>query len=188
MSSDPITPESPRLCACGCGTPVADYRARYVGLHYIPNIAERLAAKVSFAEGDNCHYFTGSTRNGYGEIYYNGKRHYAHRVAWELVNGPIPKGQLVCHRCDNPLCCRVSHMFLGSITDNINDMWRKGRGKNAPFERGEKQWNSKMVPDQVRDIRNKATTQSQASIAREYGMSTPGINAIVLRRSWKHIE
>jgi hypothetical protein len=52
---------------------------------------------------------------------------YAHRVAWLLVNGPIPDDLKVCHRCDVPSCCNPAHLFLGTQADNLNDARAKGR-------------------------------------------------------------
>lgn len=65
--------------------------------------------------------------DGYGRVKYKGKSYRAHRVAWELVNGEIEDGLLVLHRCDNPLCCNPSHLFLGTQQDNMTDKKQKGR-------------------------------------------------------------
>jgi len=51
----------------------------------------------------------------------------AHRWMWQQVNGPIPAGLYVCHRCDNPPCCNPDHLFLGTPTDNMRDAMKKGR-------------------------------------------------------------
>lgn len=53
----------------------------------------------------------------------------AHRVAWELTNGPIYQGGHVLHYCDNPPCCNPTHLFLGDQRANNADMIAKGRLK-----------------------------------------------------------
>lgn len=54
---------------------------------------------------------------------------YAHRVAWLIAKGQIESNLFVLHKCDNPLCCNVDHLFLGTHQDNMDDMKRKGRSK-----------------------------------------------------------
>jgi hypothetical protein len=55
-----------------------------------------------------------------------------YRAVWERANGPIPEGMFVCHRCDNPRCVNVDHLFLGTAFDNNHDMIAKGRQHRAP--------------------------------------------------------
>jgi len=57
----------------------------------------------------------------------------AHRVAWTVTNGLIPKKMNVLHHCDVPSCCNPAHLFLGSQKDNVQDMMSKGRhGSRLP--------------------------------------------------------
>ncbi len=66
-------------------------------------------------------------------LWYNGKPTTTHRIVREMGHGPIPKGMVVCHKCDNPTCVRPSHLFLGTYEDNMQDASKKGRlprGKN----------------------------------------------------------
>ena len=75
-----------------------------------------------------CYQWDGARdKNGYGRYKVNGKNVKAHRYAWELTNGPIPKGKVICHKCDNPKCVRSEHLFVGTMKDNQQDMARKGR-------------------------------------------------------------
>lgn len=62
----------------------------------------------------------------------------AHRAAWLLAGREIPpETPQVLHRCDNPSCCNLDHLFLGTNADNQLDKARKQRGpkskKGLPF-------------------------------------------------------
>ena len=67
--------------------------------------------------------------NGYGRAFHDGHRQPAHRVAWELTNGPIPDGLFACHHCDVKPCVRPSHLFLGTQKDNMQDWTKKGKNR-----------------------------------------------------------
>jgi hypothetical protein len=83
---------------------------------------------------DECWEWTGARfPYGYGHIAGSPKlgeprNLYAHRVAYELGFGPIPKGLFVCHSCDNPPCCNPKHLWLGTALDNARDRDAKGHG------------------------------------------------------------
>ena len=70
--------------------------------------------------------------DGYGKFWVRGRTTHAHRVAWELTHGQIPDDdpRLVCHHCDNPPCCNPAHLFLGTHSENAQDMVRKGRDRH----------------------------------------------------------
>lgn len=94
-----------------------------------PTVEERFWGKVQRSDDpDACWPWMGSrTAQGYGVFTVNGKRQGAHRYAYELQNGPLPEGRQSCHGCDNPPCCRGSHLFSGTASENTRDMYAKGR-------------------------------------------------------------
>lgn len=93
---------------------------------------ERIAqfwAGVKKAENGCWEWMGTRLPRGYGRttIIKGGRQMYTHRLAWELTHGPIPDGLFVCHTCDNPPCCNLDHLWLGTIKDNNQDCTKKGR-------------------------------------------------------------
>jgi hypothetical protein len=69
---------------------------------------------------DGCWQWTGCTNNdGYGFVFVNGKSCGAHRVAYQLANGPIPDGLEIDHLCKNPGCCNPAHLDAVTHQENM---------------------------------------------------------------------
>ncbi|MGH9930007.1 MAG: HNH endonuclease signature motif containing protein, partial [Pyrinomonadaceae bacterium] len=78
---------------------------------------------------DDCIEWDGELdHRNYGRKWVDGKIHRVHRLVWQEEHGPIPEGMLVLHRCDNPPCINIDHLFIGTNADNMKDMAAKGRG------------------------------------------------------------
>lgn len=97
----------------------------------LPPLATRFWPKVN--KTATCWLWTGARQGGYGEMSAGRRGEQplrAHRVSWEIHNGPIPSGMFVLHNCadgDNPLCVNPEHLFLGDAKANAQDMTSKGR-------------------------------------------------------------
>ena len=88
---------------------------------------------------------------------------------------------VVCHQCDNRLCVRPDHLFLGTQSDNVADMVSKQRQI-----RGERVGGSKMTESDVLAIR--ADSRTSVVIAAEYGLHHSTVLDIKNRHTWKHVS
>jgi hypothetical protein len=124
-------------------------------------------------------------RDGYGVVRRNGRLYLAHRLAWEDVFGIIPEGMCVCHKCDNPACINVDHLFLGTQKDNMLDSVNKGRCTILLGLKGEKHPRAKLTEAAVRFIRSSDLTRR--ALARMFGVAKSQIDFVVHRRTWAHV-
>jgi hypothetical protein len=118
-------------------------------------------------------------------VYYKGRNHHVHRVNWIIHNGPIPAEKLVCHKCDNPWCYRLDHLFAGTAKDNTTDMIIKGRARYCRGEFG----NALLNDDKVREIYRLLAERKlrQGQIADRFGVSLSVISNINCGRIWRHL-
>jgi hypothetical protein len=127
-----------------------------------------------------CWIWTGAL---YGSGYGCFLRQQAHRVAWELHNGSIPDGLLVCHRCDFRPCVNPEHLFIGTQSDNLNDMHAKGRN-NTP--RGSKHFKARLTEEDVIAIRR--DTRRLHEIGADYGVDKQYVHKIKKGFYWRHLR
>jgi len=107
----------------------------------------------------------------YGWVTFRNRHMNAHRAAWIVNYGDIPDGMVVCHRCDVPACVNPNHLFLGTASDNMQDMWGKRRHK-LPSEGIIGSLSSKVDLTMVKEIRNLiAQGQKQRDIAAKFGIN-----------------
>lgn len=144
--------------------------------YFTPEFKTKFYSKVRItADPDKCWEWTGcKASKNYGTIGYQGKYWYTHRLAYEMHYGVEPGEMFVCHACDNPSCVNPAHLWLGTAKENTLDMYRKGRGKQAPF----------ISYETAEDIRAwvRITNRTSKSLSELYSVSLPNIRKILLNQ------
>jgi hypothetical protein len=145
-------------------------------------IIEKFSKMYVVNEGNGCWEWVRTINpGGYGMFYESAYPEVATRISWKIFNGEIPKGMVVCHKCDNPKCVNPNHLFLGTQKDNIHDAMKKNR-----FQKGTKNGRAKLTRKQVAEIKfgdkQFNTKQEEADY---YGVSRRTIYAIRKRLIWK---
>lgn len=101
------------------------------------SVKARFLCKTIPEPNSGCHLWLGyTTPFGHGLFRFDGQMRPAHRIAWIIANGPIPRGEgyhgtCVCHRCDNPCCVNPDHLFLATQRENSEDRDAKGRLRSS---------------------------------------------------------
>lgn len=149
----------------------------------IERVIGRFWAKVVKSEW--CWTFPTPHPDGYARLYANGKAMLAHGFSWLIHFGEIPEGMCVCHRCDNTMCVRPDHLFLGTHQENILDASKKGR---LASQIGEKSSLAKLTNEQVVKIRERRSAGlTYEAIAKEFNVSKATVWLIITGRRWSHV-
>jgi hypothetical protein len=190
-----------RLCeSCGKAftrltTSCRHGKGRFCGRSCRPGAGRDVPLEVRFwgyvqkgEDPNDCWLWIGPKHErGYGYFCSMRKTYRAHRFSWELHFPDQPIGDLeVCHNCpggDRPECSNPAHLFLGSHTENMEDMVRKGRslkGSACP--------NAKLTEAQVREMRGlHAAGHSMKGLARMFNVKPQTVKSVVSGATWRHV-
>ncbi len=154
---------------------------------------------------------------GYPRITCGAEVYPAHRMAYFLYYGVDPKEMLVRHLCHNRNCSNPRHLALGTHWDNSQDMVRAGRSQKGKIHwtkrnperlaelkekdvwhpqkeqlkrlNGENHPKTKLTADLVREIKIRAANgEGNRALAEAFNVTHSNISAIVLGKSWAHVE
>ncbi len=70
-------------------------------------------------------------RRGSVSVRISSKHHKAHRIVWEIFNGPIPDGMIIDHLNGNPWDNRIENLACKSITQNSQNRSRNKNNKSG---------------------------------------------------------
>jgi hypothetical protein len=122
---------------------------------------------------NGCWNWTGAlSGSGYAQVQMWPKVQRGHRISYEHFVGPIPKGMLLRHSCDNKICINPDHLIPGTKVDN---------GRDA-VERGQFKPKAKLTYEQVLKIID--DPRPQTHIAKEYGVNPSAISNIKRGKRW----
>lgn len=111
---------------------------QYLENDFTPEEIRDFKSFIKINPTNGCHEWTGGIDGkGYGYYELRGRREAAHRIAYVIANGRIPRGMpegtnslVVDHKCRNTICCKSDDLEL--VTQYVNVMRGTGfAAKNA---------------------------------------------------------
>lgn len=172
------------------GRPCESKYVKKIPEKFVNSIKNRFYAKILIPNENGCMIWNGSKDpRGYGGfVGLHKKMTSAHRYSYQLHIGIIPKGMFVCHKCDNPSCVNPEHLFLGTNSDNHQDMLKKGREKDNS---GTKNGMSKLDESKVIEIKKLLSegNLTHKEIGNRFNISRQVVSSLKKKgMAWKIVE
>jgi hypothetical protein len=148
----------------------------------------RLASRVLKNGPLDCWPWLGAMRNGYGAIKQGGHVISAHVAAWSIAAGRGPgDGKIICHTCDNRVCCNPAHLYEGTPTDNNHDMEDRRR---FPRPVGNEVYNAVLSAEAVKLIHSLRICRGWGSrrIGNAIGHSQSAVGKVLGGKTWRHVN
>lgn len=145
----------------------------------LDSFAEVLDTFLGVPEDECWNWPLSKDTNGYGHYRINKILCKAHRLSYLYFNQSLEKGLFVCHTCDNPSCVNPHHLFIGTNSDNMLDMYKKGRGNTV------EKLAKKLNTDEATQIKNAVGTHQV--IADHYGINRSMVGKIKAGKCWKNV-
>lgn len=159
----------------------------------VTRLLDRVAAHTLPGEPDECWEWDASTLpNGRPRlgVRIDGRATsvtVARVIASERDGLPLTDGSrlwVARHSCDNVVCVNPAHIVSGTYAQNTADMWARERGAF-----GDRRPSAKLSVEKVREIRRQARRyESQAGLAKRFGVSQSLISLVVRGKVWGWVE
>lgn len=133
-----------------------------------------------------CVYTTdvGLDKDGYPRVKHQGRMWRLNRLIFTFVNGAIPEGKVIGHKCNNKGCINPLHLYLTTSAENSTQAKLDGL-----YKTGVESGRAKLSEEEVKELRRLyyEETVSQDKLARKYKLSQSTVSAIVRNETYKHI-
>ncbi len=148
------------------------------------SLEKRFRNKLSNPNNKGCIRWLGwKNDDGYGKFSVGKIYKFAHRIAYELFVGEIPKGKNILHKCDVRDCCNIDHLYIGTQHENNIDAHTRKRRSSKGVENG----HAKLDEKDVKYIKSMFGKITVAQLSRDYKVSESCIHDIKHGRSWRDI-
>jgi len=148
----------------------------------------RFWGKIDVKSKEECWNWKGSlnSQNGYGRFGIQNSYYITSRIAYWIYYNIDPEFKLVCHSCNNTLCCNPNHLYLGTQSENIQQSFNELRS----IHRGSFNSCAKLNEIKAKQIRNllENTSLTLREIGEKFGIAISTVGHIKYSQNWTHVK